>query len=373
VRETVGDVEVLDPAVAGEDIRCAWRRLAIGRENPFLTPEWFEAWHDPAAERPWVLLWRRRPGGEVDAVLPLVLADDGMTRSLRFPGGDNGDWFGIACDTEDEPDAIGACLAAVRSRASEWDLLRLDRIEDQGAWSGAGGGRPGLRAFRPPDVLPFLIFGEGGYEGWLSSRSRNFRSQLGRRRRRAQREHEAVFRDTPEQADLGAALEGLFELHEARRLMQGGEGVLDRRAREAYGRFAELSLERGWLRMHSLELDREPVAFWHGWRVGGRYCYGISGFDPRWEDLAVGTLLLVHTIERAAIEGAEVYDLLWGEEAYKERYATGRREVVSLAAAAGLRGRISLAGRRGLSRVSHSLPDGARQRLRALRARGGRR
>jgi len=373
VSEGRGTVEILDPAAAGEDIRRRWRDLALRRENPFLTPEWFDAWHDPDSETPWVVVWKR-PGGEVGAVLPLLASRGRFARSLRFPGADNGDWFGIACDPDEEGDAVTACLAALRERTREWDLLHLDRVEDKGAWSAvAAQGGPGLHPLRSPDVLPFLAFGGGGYEGWLASRSRNFRSQLGRRRRRVERDHELTFKDTPDRAGLGAALETLFGFHEARREMQGGEGVLTPQAREAYGCFAELSLERGWLRMHSLEFDGEPVAAWYGWRIGTRYCYGISGFDPGREELAVGTLLLAHTIERAAAEGATVYDFLWGEESYKDRYASGRREVTSLAEAGGLRGRLSLAGRRGLNSLARAVPERTRQRLRALRARAGRR
>jgi CelD/BcsL family acetyltransferase involved in cellulose biosynthesis len=357
-------IERLDPAAAGEDIRCEWRRLALARENPFLTPEWFEAWHDPAGEEPWVLAWRRRPGAGIAAVLPLVLGHDGRARSLRFPGAAHGDWYGIASARDDERDAAAAFLAEIRERGTEWDVLRLDRVEDGGSWAGT-------RAVRADDVLPYIGFGAGGYEAWLASRSRNFRSQLGRRRRRAESDHGAEFHDTPKRADLDRALATLFRFHEERRRMAGGEGVLGERARAAYGRFAELALAQGWLRMHSLELNGEPAASWYGWRIGDRYLYGISGFDPGREDLAVGTLLLAHTIERAAAEGCAVYDLLWGDESYKERYATGRRSVASVAAASGIRGRVSLAGRRGLSRVSHSLPDGARHRLRSLRARAG--
>ena len=364
-------VEILDPSAAGEDIRCRWRDLALGRENPFLTPEWLESWHDPEREAAWVVVWRRGPDREVAAVLPLLLTR-GLTRTLRFPGPDNGDWFGIACDPADEAEAISACLGALREHAGEWDVLRLDRVEHEGSWTGANPGG-GLRPLRSPDVLPFLDFGGDGYEGWLASRSRNFRSQLGRRRRRAERDHELVFRDTPDRDGLDAALETLFGFHEARREMQGGEGVLSPEAREAYARFAAGSLERGWLRMHSLDLDGEPVAAWYGWRIGARYCYGISGFDPGREELAIGTILLAHTIERAAAEGAGAYDFLWGAESYKDRYATGRREVSSLAVGAGPRGRLSLAGRRGLNKLAGSIPDQPRQRLRALRARAGRR
>jgi CelD/BcsL family acetyltransferase involved in cellulose biosynthesis len=363
-------VEILDPSAAGEDIRCRWRDLALGRENPFLTPEWLESWHDPEQGAAWAVVWRRS-GDEVAAVLPLLLTH-GLTRDLRFPGGDNGDWFGIACDPADESEALAACFGALRERSREWDVLRLDRVEGEGSWAGADPGG-GLQPLRSPDVLPFLSFGDGGYEEWLASRSRNFRSQLGRRRRRAERDHELVFNDTPERDGLDAALDTLFRFHEARREMQGGEGVLTPQAREAYTRFAAASIERGWLRMHSLDLDGEPVAAWYGWRIGTRYCYGISGFDPGREDLAIGTILLAHTIERAAAEGAAVYDFLWGAESYKDRYATGRREVYSLAAAAGARGRLSLAGRRRLNKLAHSVSEQTRQRLRGLRTRAGRR
>jgi hypothetical protein len=45
--------------------------------------------------------------------------------------------------------------------------------------------------------------------------------------------------------------------------------------------------------------------------------------------LALGTVLLGHTIEQAAAEGAEIYDMMWGEEDYKERFETGRREAAT--------------------------------------------
>ena len=51
--------------------------------------------------------------------------------------------------------------------------------------------------------------------------------------------------------------------------------------------------------------------------------------SERYEPLALGTVLLAHTIEQAAAEGAAVYDLMWGDEGYKRRFETGRRDAAS--------------------------------------------
>jgi hypothetical protein len=74
---------------------------------------------------------------------------------------------------------------------------------------------------------------------------------------------------------------------------------------------------------------RAPVAAWYGWSYGGRYAYYLAGFDPAWSRHSVGLLLLAHTIRAAAEEGAAEYDLLRGDEDYKDRFATGRRYAVT--------------------------------------------
>lgn len=89
--------------------------------------------------------------------------------------------------------------------------------------------------------------------------------------------------------------------------------------------FAEKALARGWLRLWIAEADGAPAAAWYGWRIGRRYCYALAGLAREFEKLALGTVLLGHTIERAAAEGATIYDFMWGDEDYKRRFETGRR------------------------------------------------
>jgi CelD/BcsL family acetyltransferase involved in cellulose biosynthesis len=311
------------------DLTGPWRELAELRENPFLTPEWYEAWlATHPADQPFVAVWRDE-GGDVRGVLPLVRATAGPTARLRFAGARRGDWFTPACRVEDEERmgvAVGALLARERS---SWQLAQLDRVDRDSRWLHAlwaqEGSRPLRGRLKRTDVLPYIRFDGGGYEDYLAARSRNFRSQLGRRRRKLEAEHGLAFRMTAEAWELDADLEVFFELHEQRWRDRGGSSALSDDAKQLHRRFAAAALERGWLRLWTAEADGVPAASWYGWRIGDRYCYSLSGLGDGFERLALGTVLLAHTIERAAAEGAAVYDLMWGDEDYKRRFETDRR------------------------------------------------
>ena len=315
------------------EVTDAWRALAELRSNPFLTPEWYRSWLEAHPdEDSFAIAWR--VDGELRGVLPLLRAGSPPIRVLRFAGGRRGDWFTPACRIEEERPMAVACAAALSAERSAWQLLSLDRIDDESAWPVAlweAGARRGLgpgRA-RRGDVLPYIRFDDGGYEGWLANRSRNFRSQLGRRRRKLERDHGLTFRMTEDPRALDADLSCFYRLHEERWDSRDGESSLTPDARETHRTFAAAALERGWLRLWIAEADGRPAAAWYGWRLGERYCFSLSGLSPDYERLALGTVLLAHTIEHAAGEGAAIYDLMWGDEGYKERFETGRRTASS--------------------------------------------
>lgn len=304
-----------------------WRQLAELRENPFLTPEWFAAWTSShPQERPFVLLWRSDE--ELRGVLPLVAVSSGPLKQLRFAGARRGDWFTPACSRADEAAMAAECAELLGRERRAWQLLRLDRIDDESAWPQALWGEGGAVAPARPrraDVLPYVRFDESGYEGYLAGRSRNFRSQLGRRRRKLEREHGLSFRMTSSAVQLDRDLEVFFELHDERWTERGGSSSGAEDVRRFQREFAGAALERGWLRLWTAEVDGAPGASWYGWRLGNRYCYALSGLRKSYEPLALGTVLLAHTIEQAAGEGAGIYDLMWGDEGYKRRFETDRR------------------------------------------------
>ncbi len=338
-----------------------WRALSELRENPFLTPEWHSAWLSThPKERPFLVLWWR--DGELRGVLPLVSAHGTPVRRLQCAGAAHADWFTPACDRGDEVAMARDCAELFDRERISWRLLRLDRVDCDSDWPEAlWEAHEGIAAARPrrTDVLPFIEFGEGGYEAYLAARSRNFRSQLGRRRRKLESEHGLTFRMTADAADLEADLETFFRLHEERWDDRGGSASAAEDVRQLHREFAARALERGWLRLWIAEADNAPAAAWYGWRLGGRYCYSLSGLGKRYEPLALGTVLLAHTIEQAAAEGASVYDLMWGDEGYKRRFETGRRQAATWV----------LGRRRSPVRLASAMRTAMERKVRSIRGR----
>jgi CelD/BcsL family acetyltransferase involved in cellulose biosynthesis len=343
---------------------AAWRGLAEMRGNPFLTPEWFRAWQLAApAETPYLLVWRR--GGEVAGVLPLVQARVGPLRRLRFAGSRLGDWFTPACRAEDEEAMAAACAAFLDEHRGDWQLLEMTRIDSGSAWPAAlweaGPGRIGSARPRRVDPLPFIRFGEDGFEGYMAAKSGNFRHHMRRHRRKLEREHGLEFRMTAAADRVAADLETCFSLHEARWQQRGGSQALPADARRAHHDFAAVAFERGWLRLCIAELDGEPAAALYGWRIGDRYCAALTGLLPSYERHSLGTVLFAHTIEQAAGEGAGIYDFLRGDESYKSRFETGRRDAESWVL--GRRGHpvaLTSAGSERLVALGRRLPSGPR-------------
>jgi len=306
----------------------AWGRLAELRGNPFLTPEWYRACRqaDTGAEQePFLLLWRA--GGEVRGVLPLVRGSAGPIRLLRFAGAELGDWFTPACRPEDEAAMAAECAAFLSAERRLWHLFELTRIDSECSWPAALWEAEPRRLARSrprrPDQLPFVRLGAGGYEGYLAEKSGNFRHHLRRHRRKLEREHGLEFTLTTDPGSVGPDLDICFALHEERWRERGGSLALSPAIRAVHHGFARLAHERGWLRLWLARLDGEPAAAWYGWRIGDRYCAALTGLG--FERHSLGTVLFAHTIERAAAEGAGIYDFLRGDEDYKARFETGRR------------------------------------------------
>jgi len=353
-----GGLEALDDALV-----ASWRALAEARGNPFLTPEWYLAWLETyPEERPFVILWRR--DGELRGVLPLVETRRGPLRTLRLAGARRADWFTPACAEADEAAMARGCAELLWRLRDRWHLLRLDRVDAASAWPQAlwaadAPGRIPAAKHRRTDTLPFIDFGDGGYEGYLATRSRNFRSQIGRRRRKLEREHGLCFRASDDRDRIEADFSTFLELHDARWVERGGSSSSGEEVRDFHRRFATAAFERGWLRLWTAEADGAPAAAWYGWRIGERYCYALSGFDRDYERLSIGAVMLAHTIERAAAEGAKVYDMMWGEEPYKQRFETGRRQAATWV----------LGSRRHPAQIGAALRTGLERRARDARAR----
>jgi CelD/BcsL family acetyltransferase involved in cellulose biosynthesis len=177
------------------------------------------------------------------------------------------------------------------------------------------------------------------YDELLASKSGNFRSQLGRRRRGLEREGELVFRTTRGGERLAGDLDTLFRVEGAGWKSAGGTAILsDPRTQRLYRTFAEVAAERGWLRLHLLELDGRAIAADYSCVFAGGEFLLKTGFDEEWGRLSPGLVLRGEVLRQAIEEGLGYYDFLGGPDHYKLRWTEELRVRVTLRAFRGLRG-----------------------------------
>jgi CelD/BcsL family acetyltransferase involved in cellulose biosynthesis len=318
-----------------EALREVWGKLAERSRNVFATWEWASTWwrHFGTGVEPRVTICRNSDGAAA-AILPLQLRRAGPVRILRFVGHGPSDELGPVC-APDEREAAARALRLVLDEGG-FDVFLGDALPGTEPWAAFLGGRVVERT-----ESPLLRVESVSWDDFLASRSQNLRQQVKRFERRLARSHELRFRLSSDPEGVRADLETLFALH--RKRWHGSPWFAG--AENFHRDFAAVALERGWLRLWVLDVNRTPVAAWLGFRFAGVESYYQAGRDPTWERWSVGFVLLAHTIRQALADGMTEYRFLRGGEQYKYRFATADPGLVTIARANSALGNAALAAR----------------------------
>ena len=333
--------------------------------NPFASPEWHEAWLATHPEDRPAVVAIRRDDGSLAGVVALVEKRHGRSPRLTAAGDAIADWFSPACAPEDEGE-VAAATAAVADRLVGHGTWRLDRCVRDGAWAGTFPGAlprgwSALRSARQ-DVLGIVPLQEADA---LSAKARREARRL-RRKLESERAGRVRMSEGPEEA--ARDIDALLALHAGR----WGEETFDRTQTEFQRRFARSAAERGWLRLWVAEADGVMAGALCNWRVGTSTFSYIQSFDPEYARYGIGTILHADATARARDEGCAEYNILRGEEGFKQKFAAGPRAlesfvVVRARSAAGIASRGAL----GALAAWRRLPEARREQARRLLRRSG--
>ena len=328
-----------------------WSRLAEEARNPFGTREWIQTWwRHFGLDRESFVGIAQDESGAVQAIVPLLVWHRRPLRVARFIGHGPSDFLGPVYAPGDRDRAAEALAETLE--AAGCDALLAERLP---AGSPLPPGWRERALFDEPS--PVLSLDSGSWDAFLADRSSNFRQQVRRRERNLSKRYDLSYRLTEDPAQLDADFDTLTRLHRLR-WHEGQAGRFGGADLAFHRDFARVALERGWLRLWTMELDGRPVSCWYGLRFGGVEWYYQAGRDPAFDSDNVGFVLLAHTVREAISDGMDAYSFLRGDEPYKDRFGPNQDRVRTSVAGRGLRGRaVALAGA-GANR----LPAGVRRR-----------
>lgn len=325
----MASAEVIDDLAAATALAPAWDELARDACLPMCAPGWMLSWwRHMAPEGSELRIVAVRDGETLVALAPWFAGrGPGGRVDVRFLGAGKSDRVDVLCRAGREDEAAEAIRGAIHSLRPRPDLIAFEAVPESSRWtrrlaSGAAG-HARLARYRN-SVLPaptVTLPEEGGFEGWMASRSSNFRSQMRRMRRKLESGGGTV-RMLREPAETRAGLAALLALHRERWSERGESGLAQPGVPELLEAAAEaLGPER--LRLWVAEIDGEPISAQLFLAASAEIKYWNGGWSEEHAALKPSMLTILAALEDAIGRGERRMDLGVGTHEYKLRFADG--------------------------------------------------
>jgi len=329
--------EVLDSLEGVEPAVPEWDALAVAAGRPYCAPAWMLSWwRHMAPEEAQLRVLCAREAGRLVGIAPFYTTRQGPASwCYRLLGSELASRIEPLAAPSHQAEVARKFVEALQDLDPRPGLIKLDFVEQDSPWLELLSARwPGGAATVTHEEVvsapTVALRGAADVDGWLRSRSSNFRQQM-RRARRGLEGEGAVFRISADPDELERDLAEFKRLHNARWDWRGGSAAMvpgtDRmlaaagRELLAQGRFRVASIEVGGAVIDSLlfvAAGRE-IAYWNG------------GFDDAWAKFAPSQVGLVEAVRTSLVDGYERLDLGPGDQRYKYRFSDGEDELTRVA------------------------------------------
>jgi CelD/BcsL family acetyltransferase involved in cellulose biosynthesis len=322
----MASLEIITEPVAARELAGAWDELAVACALPLCAPGWMLSWWThlaPAGSELRVVAVRE--GAELLALAPWFVqrGEDGRT-DVRFLGAQISDRVDILCRAGREREAAPLLRRALAELEPQPDLIAFEAVPIASPWTrlitaGALGRTRFARYRNSAYPAPAVSLPTGPPEAWLAGRSSNFRGQMGRLRRRLEKQG-GVVRQIREPSEVPGALDALLALH-ADRWDGRGESGLTRPGVPGLLSDAAAALGPERLRLWAAEIDGRPISVQLFLAAGGELKYWNGGWAEKHADVKPSMLTILAALEDGIARGERRLDLGVGTHAYKLRFA----------------------------------------------------
>ncbi len=314
---------VLKTPEAIEIIADEWRALyEKSGGNVFGSYEWFQIWwrHLGGLENVRLHIATARSGGNLVALLPLVVRRSGLLRILEWAGYETFDYGDVLAENACDAEAIWRFAFGVGG----YDVALIKDVRESALSLPVLANGMRLREQRKNYFLT-LQFDSG--EAWLAAQSRKLRGDMRRKREKMQAQGDVAFQlyRQGEQVPV-AVLDALYAQKSAWF-----------RERKASGAFAKAEVKP---LLHELAADAARhnklylawltcgdviVACHMGFIKDGILHLYHTTYDAGYGAFSPGNIMMIETIQWAIDARLRELDFMRGDEAFKQRFAGGTR------------------------------------------------
>ena len=330
-------IKLFDRDTAFDVLREDWQRLyAQSEAAPFLSWEWTATWFKSFGNNRLPYVLAAYSGPKLVGLLPLYFEEKrilGMSlKTLAFINSEIGGaaYLDVLALPTEKTAATIAFLEFLTMRGGV-DVLELEgiaadstllkQIEKQNAWS-----KFRLRVV-PQDVCQFAEVGDDR-EKFLA---RIYNDTAKKKLKRLKKLSGFEFRRTTALAEIEAALQRFFNLHDGNWTQKGGSDVTGHQQLLDFHRAAATTgAHREAIFFDELWIENKCVASLYGFQKAGAYFYYSSGYDAQLAKLSPMVILYNLSIEKGLEDNVRTFDFLRGSQSYKAHWVNGQNELVTI-------------------------------------------
>lgn len=320
---------VIDTLEAFAELQESWDNLLAGAPNAslFLTWEWmFTWWEIYHPQNPgWKLhILVFRDGDSLIGILPLFVSSE----SIGFVKYKRVGFLGDEVESTDYLDIITSdayrvyftenLYSILAEEFSTADLIHFkgilaDSIIDQGFYH-QNNGSSLRQEFR---ICPYITL-PSSFDDYLSRLSSNFRYNIRRRTKKFLKQPGARLSIISEPERMAETIEMVFDLHWKRAQQKQLDTKFLKEKRCAFHqKCAERLAKKNYVKIFVGEIEGQPVASLYCYEFDNTLFYFQSGFDPDWDKISPGLVIMAYAIQYAIENNLRCFDFMRGNEEYK--------------------------------------------------------
>jgi CelD/BcsL family acetyltransferase involved in cellulose biosynthesis len=337
-------IRMIDTAEQFEGLREEWDQLLEVAEDAsvFVSWEWlFNWWRHYGKDRRLRILVALEQGRLV-GILPIYVQTIWLyryfsvrvSRFVGFGGDTSPDYLGPLLVPESAERVARALAGHVLDRLQEWDVLYLTDLSEGSLFRRVLAEQSNARGLTHTSNVSASIAYIPLPQSWgdyLAGVHRDRRYTIRNTRKKFETLHGGKFYVWSEGDGGDAILDQLIKLHRRRWQEKGEHHAFSTPEYVGFHRdVIHACARRGWIRFYCIETHGAPLATFYCYRFRNQIFYFQVGFNPEFEKLRPGLVLIGYAVEHAIQEGNTVFDFLRGEHMYKTQWGKSLRHTHAL-------------------------------------------